>query len=229
MFDLAVYLERIGLAMDGGADPRRTPSLRELHRAHVTAIPFENLDPYRGIPVSVEPGAIAHKLVAQRRGGYCFEQNLLFKTALEALGYAVSPLLARSRIGSRPVPVRPLTHLVLRVEHENQAWLADVGFGHGTLLEPIPLDPGGTHEQSGWRFRIVADGEQLVLQGVADGEWADTYSFNPEPVPLVDIELGNWYVSTHPESMFVTRLIVTRHHADGSRITLNDRGGELML
>ena len=80
MLDLDAYLERIGLT--------GRPSLAQLHRAHLTSIPFENLDPHQGLPVSLEPGDLERKLVTERRGGYCFEQNLLLKAALEALGAA---------------------------------------------------------------------------------------------------------------------------------------------
>ncbi|MGH2914977.1 MAG: arylamine N-acetyltransferase [Solirubrobacteraceae bacterium] len=89
-FRLRAYLERIGLT--GGP----SPSLAQLHRAHVTAIPFENLDPYCGLPVSLEPDALYDKLVARRRGGYCFEQNLLFAAALIRKGDAQAELMLRT-------------------------------------------------------------------------------------------------------------------------------------
>ena len=144
------------------------PVSAEVHRAHVTSIPFENLDPHRGVPVSLELADLQRKLVADRRGGYCFEHNLLFAAALEALGVRVEPMLARVRMGRPPGSPRPRTHLVHRVHAEDGVWLADVGFGNGTLLEPIPFGPGAEYGQSGWRFRIVRDGDEDVLQ-TADG------------------------------------------------------------
>jgi N-hydroxyarylamine O-acetyltransferase len=214
VFDLDAYLARIGM-------PER-PRLAELHRAHVTSIPFENLDPRRGIHVSLELEDIEGKLVHRRRGGYCFEQNLLLKAGLEALGAEVEMLLARVRVGRPPGSPRPRTHLVLRVRAEGADWHADVGFGNGTLLEPIPFGPGAVHEQSGWRFRIIEDGPELVLQTAQDGEWLDLYGFLPEPVPLIDVETSNWFTSTHPRSPFVTGLIVSAQRADGSRVSLSD-------
>jgi N-hydroxyarylamine O-acetyltransferase len=222
MLDLDAYLERI--ALDGGAD------LDRLHRAHVTAIPFENLDPRRGIPVSLEPGDLERKLVADRRGGYCFEQNLLLKAALEALGAAVEMFLARVRVGSPRGTARPRTHLLLGVQAGGTRWHADVGFGHGTLREPIPFGAGGEHDQSGWRYRIVEDGPELVLQSVAQsGQWVDLYGFVPEPVPLIDVVTSNWYTSTHPRSPFVTGLIVSAHRPDGTRESLSDWSGSVVL
>jgi N-hydroxyarylamine O-acetyltransferase len=214
MFDLGAYLDRI--------ERRASPGLVELHRAHVSAIPFENLDPHRGVPVSLEDDALVRKLVTERRGGYCFEQNLLLKAAIEAIGGKVDLLLARVRVGAAPGAVRPRSHLVLRVSAEGAVWHADVGFGRGTLLEPIPFGPGEIHVQSGWRFRVVQDGQELVLQ-TADGHgWKDLYGFVPEPVPRVDLETSNWFTSTHPRSPFVTGLIVSKQRRDGSRLTLSD-------
>jgi N-hydroxyarylamine O-acetyltransferase len=221
MRDLTAYLERIGSPPPGLGERE----LADLHRAHVAAIPFENLDPRRGIPVSLAPGDLEDKLVRRRRGGYCFEQNLLFKAALEAQGAQVDMLLARVRVGRPPGAPGPRTHLVLRAQANGRAWHADVGFGRGTLLEPIPFGPGGPYEQAGWRFRVVEDGPELVLQTWQAGEWADLYGFRPEPVPLIDVETSNWFTCTHPRSPFVTGLIVSTQRPDGTRTTLSDWEG----
>lgn len=213
-FDFDAYADRIGVT--------GSPGLAELHRAHAVAIPFENLDPHRGVPVSLEPEALARKLVDERRGGYCFEQNLLLKSALEALGAEVELMLARVRVGAPPGAVRPRTHLVLRVRGDGGDWHADVGFGSGTLLEPIPFGAGDIHEQSGWEFRVVPDGPELVLQTADGSGWTDLYGFIPMPVPQIDIETSNWFTSTHPRSPFVTGLIVAAHHPDGTRTSLSD-------
>ncbi len=214
MIDLDAYLERVGLS--------GRPPMAEVHRAHATAIPFENLDPHRGVAVSLAPQDLERKLVHERRGGYCFEQNLLLARALEALGYEVDLMLARVRVGAAVGQVRPRSHLVLRVHGDEGIWHADVGFGLGTLLEPIPFGPGVAHEQSGWQFRVVQDGPELVLRTLDDGEWRDLYGFIPDPVPMVDLEVNNWYTSTYPRSPFVTGLTVAVHHQDGSRLVINN-------
>jgi N-hydroxyarylamine O-acetyltransferase len=216
-FDLDAYLARIGLA--------GRPRFAQVHRAHATSIPFENLDPRRGVPVELATEQLERKLVAQRRGGYCFEQNLLLAAALQALGAEVDLMLARVRLGSEPGAVRPRSHLLLRVRCEGAEWHADVGFGPGTLLEPLPFGPGPVQDQSGWRFRVLEDGPELLLQ-MAEGEgWVDLYGFRPEPVPFVDLETSNWSTSTHPRSPFVTGLIVSMQGKDGTRVSLSDRNG----
>jgi N-hydroxyarylamine O-acetyltransferase len=225
VFDLGAYLERIG-AEDA-------TDLAAVHRAHVTAIPFENLDPRAGKAVSLAPDDLAAKLVTARRGGYCFEQNLLLRHALEALGHEVDVFLARVRYGAPPGTVRPRAHAVLRVRDENgRLWHADVGFGLGSPLEPLPWGPGGgEQEQEGWRFRVVEEAPAtLVLQTAGAGEeWQDVYAFPEEPVPGVDLEMSNWFVSTNPTSPFVTGLIVVKHDADGTRTALSDWSGTMTL
>jgi N-hydroxyarylamine O-acetyltransferase len=225
MLDLDAYLERIGL--------NGRPSIAQLHRAQLTSIPFENLDPHQGLPVSLEVQDLERKLVSERRGGYCFEQNMLLKAALEALGAEVDMFLARMRLPkpgdtlaspfrpAKPDVVRPRSHLVLRVSENGASWHADVGFARG-ILEPIPFGPGPTQEQSGWSFRVVEDGPELVLQKLAGDEWADVYGFLPQPVPLIDVETSNWWTSTHPRSPFVTGLIVGVRDDDGTGTLLCD-------
>ena len=229
MFDLDAYLERIGL--------NGRPSIAEVHRAQLTSIPFENLDPHQGLPVSLEVEDLERKLVTERRGGYCFELNLLLKAALEALGADVDMFLARMRLPgatarppdtqaspSRPAKqdvVRPRSHLLLRVSENGASCHADVGFARG-ILEPIPFGPGPAQEQSGWSFRVVEDGSELVLQKLEGDEWADVYGFLPQPVPFIDVETSNWWTSTHPRSLFVTGLLVGIRADDGTGTLLCD-------
>ena len=81
------------------------------------------------------------------------------------------------------------------------------------------------YEQSGWRYRVIQDGPELVLQTGQDAEWVDLYGFVPDPVPFIDVETSNWFTSTHPRSPFVTGLIVADQRPDGTRLTLSDWEG----
>ena len=221
MLDFGAYLRRIGLS---AAD---APSWQAIHRAHATTIPFENIDSHRGIPISLQQADLERKLVTDRRGGYCFEHNLLLSSALQQLGLQVEPMLARVRVGTaRGDAPRPPGHLVLRVtDGAGREWHADVGFGLGTLLDPIPFGPSGVHEQSGWSFQVVGDGDELVLQTRGPEGWSDVYAFLPRPVPHVDIEVSNWWTCTNPASPFVFGLIASIHHPDGRRDSISDWSG----
>jgi len=138
-------------------------------------------------------------------------------------------MLARARVGGAPRETRPATHLVLRVtDLDGRRWHADVGFGLGTLLDPIPFGPAGVHEQSGWSFQVVRDDDELMLQTLGPNGWADVYSFPPRPAFPIDIEVSNWWVCTNPASPFVARLIVSVSHDDGRREALHDFSGPLL-
>jgi N-hydroxyarylamine O-acetyltransferase len=217
MFELDEYLGRIGTGPGAG--------LAAIHRAHATTIPFENLDPYRGIPVSLALDDIQDKLVSRRRGGYCFEQNLLFKAAAEALGASVEMFLARVRVGAEPGVASRQSHLVLRITDNGERLLADVGFGRGTLLEPIPFAPGDIHTQNGWQYRLVDDGAEHVLQLQSNDGWIDLYGFAPVPVPLIDVETSNWWVCTNPNSRFVTGFVAGITRNNGTHWSLSDWDG----
>jgi N-hydroxyarylamine O-acetyltransferase len=204
-FNLDAYLRRINFRGRVEAD---LPTLRALHRAHIDAIPFENLDIQMGGGVDLEPAALQAALVGRRRGGYCFQQNGLFRLVLQAAGFAVTAGEARVRFGT-PGIVRPRTHMVLVVSCEGQKWLADVGFGGEGLIEPIVIGAPPC-EQQGWRYRTVSEGRRHVLQREGDGRWDDLYIFDVEEVHPVDYTMGNWFTSTHPDSPFVRSLTAQR-------------------
>jgi N-hydroxyarylamine O-acetyltransferase len=204
--DLAAYLARIGY--DGSLDPT-VETLSALHFAHVSAIPFENLDIVLGRGISLDLGDLQAKLVTSRRGGYCFEQNALFAAVLEALGFKVLRLAARVRFGA--LEIGPRTHMLLEVEVENAGWLADVGFGSAGPLYPIRLQEGELVLQGAWSLRIRKEGEVFVLQSQETDGWLDLYAFTREPQYPVDYELGNHYTSTHPHSPFVQNVIVQKN------------------
>jgi len=221
MLDFDAYLRRIGL------DPADKPTWQAVHRAHATTIPFENLDSHRGIPISLEQADLERKLVASRRGGYCFEHNMLLASALEHMGLRAEPILARVRVGGAPRETRPAGHLVVRAtDTDGRQWHADVGFGLGTLLDPIPFGPAGVHKQSGWSCQVVADEDELALQTLGPDGWSDVYSFPKRPAFRIDIEVSNWWTCTNPASPFVSGLIVSVSHDDGRREALSDFSGQ---
>jgi len=214
--DLAAYLRRIGYA--GELAPTRA-TLDALHLAHATSIPFENLDILLGVPVRLDLASLQAKLVASRRGGYCFEQNALFAAVLEHIGFAVTRLAARVRYGTNRV--LPRTHMTLRVDVGNTPLLADVGFGGDGLLLPVPLD-GRTLEQFAWAFRVGHEKGAHVLQSRREDEWQDLYAFTDEAQLPVDYEIANHYTSTHPDSRF-TQILTAQRIAPHARRILRDR------
>jgi N-hydroxyarylamine O-acetyltransferase len=215
--DLHAYLERIGLA------PPLAPSaeaLSDLQQAHMAAVPFENLDILLGRPIALDLASLQTKIVISRRGGYCFEQNTLFAAALEALGYTVTPLAARVRVGA--TAVRPRTHMLLRVDLAEGPFVADVGFGADGPVRSLPLEEGREHWLGAMGHRLRRDGDLWVLEGGIDGDWIDLYAFTLEAQHPIDFEMANHYTSTHPRSAFVKTLTAQRSWPE-RRVVLRDR------
>jgi N-hydroxyarylamine O-acetyltransferase len=220
-FALDAYLARIGYA---GERAPNAAVLDAVHLAHATTVPFENLDIQLGLPVRLDLASLQAKLVRDRRGGYCFEQNTLLAAALGALGFKVTTLLARVRISDGRVTAR--SHMVLRVAAGGD-YLADVGFGGTGLLRPVPLEAGPAWQQFGWRYRLAREDEQWVLQAHQQGAWQDQYAFTTEPQFAADFEVANWYTSTHPQSHFV-RTLTAQRVTPGTRYVLRNRELELI-
>lgn len=218
--DLDAYFLRIGYTGP------RAPTLGTLHAiacAHVTTIPFENLDVLLGRGVSLEDADVDRKLLAERRGGYCFEHNSLLLRVLVALGYEARPLSARVRL-SRPRDFTPArSHMFVGVELDGTSWLVDVGVGGmsptAALRLQLDVEQPTPHEPR--RF-VLLDGRWLHQAKVA-GEWIDVCEFTREEMPAIDRVVANWYTSTHPNSHFRDRLMVALARADGGRITLLNR------
>jgi N-hydroxyarylamine O-acetyltransferase len=212
-FDLDAYLERIGHR--GPVEPT-VDCLDALHLAHVSSIPFENLDILLGRPIRLDLESLQAKLVRARRGGYCFEQNTLFAAALETIGFGVTPLAARVRLRTREITAR--SHMTLRVDAGGSSRLADVGFGGASILRSLPIEPGGPVDQFGWRFRLVEGDEARILQGMGTDGWRDFYSFTLERQYPIDFEVANHYTSTHPSSHFTTTPTAQRSSPERSLI-----------
>ncbi|AOI88171.1 arylamine N-acetyltransferase [Burkholderia pseudomultivorans] len=229
-FDLSRYFTRIGY--DGPAEPT-LDVLRRLHLLHPQAIPFENLNPLTGARVALDLPAVVDKLVARRRGGYCFELNKLFYTALTRIGFRVTPLIARVRWMRPPEVVTAQTHMLLRIDLDGAVWLADIGFGSATLTAPLRFAPDERQLTPHGAFRVVAApvADEFDMQCEAPDGWLTTYRFSLKPAEWIDYDAANWFTSTYPESVFVNDLIACRVLPDGraalfnTALTLRDASG----
>ncbi|SJZ35783.1 N-hydroxyarylamine O-acetyltransferase [Enhydrobacter aerosaccus] len=230
-FRLNKYLARIGYAGTVAAD---FTTLAAIHAAHVDAIPFEGLDPLLRRPVKLDLETLQDKLVDGRRGGYCFEQNALFKAALEAIGFAVTGLAGRVRWMSPPdSPLGPREHMLLKVDLPEGSYLADVGFGACLLDTPLQLRTDIEQRTAMGTFRLSeAEGLYWLSARQPDG-WRVKYAFDLQPQIQADYELGNWYTSTSPLVPFGSVLIMERLARDkrykliNRRFAIEARDGEL--
>jgi N-hydroxyarylamine O-acetyltransferase len=211
VLDVDSYLQRIGYS---GPRDATLETLRALQSLHPRAIPFENLDTLAGRPVRLDVRSLERKLVQSRRGGYCFEQNLLFKHALLAFGFDAVALAGRV-VWERPDgELRARTHMVLLVSLGERRYVCDVGFGGLTATAPIELMPGVEQPTPHEAFRVVRVAGEHAVEANVRGEWKRLYRFDLQEQLDVDIEVLNHYVMSHAESPMRSRLIAARVAAD---------------
>ncbi len=211
----AGYLARIGCPRPDAPD---AAALRDLHRAHLMAAPFENLSIHLGEPIVLTEAGLLAKIVGRRRGGFCYELNGAFGLLLEALGFAVERVAARVYGGDGLSP--PFDHMALVVLPPDGSgpWLADVGFGSNSTYPLLLEDRREQHDPAGM-FQVAAapDGDVEVLK---DSE--PQYRLERRARSLEDFVPTCWWQQTAPESHFRAGLICSLLTDDG-RISLSGR------
>jgi len=215
-FVLQKYFDRIAFCGDAKAD---IATVAGMMRCQLFSVPFENLDVQAGKVISLDPEEIFDKIIARKRGGYCFEVNGLFAMALEALGISYQFVAARPMM----YPVRkPRTHMALVVKTDDQEWLCDLGFGSYGIRAPMRLDLLDAEIKQDFDTFMLSKANQreYLLQALVGGKWADQYAFDLSPQEWVDFAPANYFSSTHPDAIFVQKLVVVLHNLRG-RISLS--------
>lgn len=219
--DLDAYFARIGY------DGPRAPTLEvlsALHALHPAAIPFEAVDVLLDRGVDISPAAVDAKLIGAGRGGYCYEHNGLFKRVLTALGFDVEGLAGRVVWMAPPdAPMRPRTHMALRVTIDDDPYLVDVGFGGCVLTQPLRFQLDEEQPTAHEPFRLSLVGEDVGVEIRIGEEWKTAYELSFEVMQDVDYQLANWWTSTHPSSHFRQNLVVARTTAKARYALLNNR------
>ena len=195
---IARYLERLGT---------NERTLSALHLAHLRVVPFENLSIHDGERIQLDVDWMFDKIIARRRGGFCYELNGLFAALLRALGHEVDMLAARV-YGPGGVLGIPFDHMCLRVDG---TWLADVGFGDN-FITPLRLDTTDVQHDGRRSFRVA--------DNILEDDGKPAYIFEPTPYALADFAPGCDYHQS-PASHFAKGRVVSRLTADG-RITLRE-------
>ena len=195
------------------------PVLATLLLAHMRAIPFENLDVLLGRRIRLDLASLAAKLVAARRGGYCFEHATLFAAVLEAAGFAPVRHTARVTLFV-PRTQAPRTHMLLTVACDEGSFVVDPGFGSRAPPFPVPLVDANDSPPDATHWMARADGH-WVLRARTPERDVDCWATTLEPDNLIDFEVGNHFTSTHPSSPFVNRLMLRAQTADGYVTVMN--------
>jgi N-hydroxyarylamine O-acetyltransferase len=218
--DLDAYFQRIGYK---GTRTPTLETLRAIHVRHTETIAFENLNPLLGWPVPLDPASLQQKMVRDGRGGYCFEHNILFKHALDALRFRVTGLAARVLWGAAENTVTARTHMLLHVDLDGQPYTVDVGFGGVTLTGPLRLETDIEQATPHEPFRLLKANDEFIEQVNIRGDWVSLYRFNLQENLLPDYEVTNWYLSNHPGSRFVTGLLAARPAPDRRYALMNNQ------
>ena len=192
-----------------------------MHRLQPASIAFENLSVLLGHGVPIDAPSLHRKMVVEGRGGYCYEQNLLLGSVLEALGFQFRHLTGWPRWQVASGRLLPRTHLLLLITIDGEEWLADVGFGGNTLTAPLNVKERGEQPTPHEPARLVERDGTLVIQPKIKNEWHDLVAFGLEHQSFAELEMGNWFTSTHPKSRFRSELFLARSDA-GVRYGLSD-------
>jgi N-hydroxyarylamine O-acetyltransferase len=223
---LTDWLDRIGI---GSVPDPTVETLGRVIRQQLRQVAFENLMVLGGKVPALDRKALARKIVAGRRGGYCFELNGLMAHGLEEIGFGVRPKLARV-LWQRSEP-GPRTHLFLAVEAEGGTWLADAGFGGPCPDVSIPIGPGADgHTPEPFSLSEEPGLGTVLSRRMRDGRQAALYAFQEEHVSAADIEAANWLAATYPASIFRSRVMAalgdstSRRTLDGERFSRQEAG-----
>ena len=216
--DLAAYFDRIQW---GGSARPTYETLAGVLRAHMSSIPFENLDVLLGRPIRLDLDSLQQKLVRARRGGYCFEHGTLFGAVLEAMGFR--PVRHTARVVMiTPRTAAPRTHMFLTVTVAEGTFVVDPGFGSLAPRLPVPLQEGAEARIGLETHWMARDGSHWMLRNRTADKETDCWISTLEEDNPVDFEMGSHYVATHPSSPFVNRMMMRALTADG-RVTVTNR------
>lgn len=213
---VAAYAERLGHA--GPLRPDLA-TLRSIHRAWRTRVPYENVDIQLGRSIELGADALVDKFVRRRRGGFCYEMNGALALLLRGIGFEVAfcegAVLRETRGESMWG-----NHVGLLVELDGETWLADTGIGDA-FLEPLPFREG-SHEQDGGTYRVERLDDAVWRVHHRVGGSIPSFDLRPGSVELSDFATRARELSTSPESAFV-QVLVLQHHRDGVELALRSR------
>lgn len=215
----SAYLDRIGYT--GSREPTLA-TLRELQRAHLLRVPFENLDIHRQQEIRIDLPRFYDKVVVRKRGGFCFEVNGLFNELLTDLGFSTH-FISCSVFSHPKQHYAPYFGHVAIVAHLADDWLVDVGFGT-SFPEPLRIGTEASQLQDGtyYRLRKISPEETSLERSEDEKEWISMYKFRLRPYALPDFAGMCVFHQTSPESPFTQGRLCSLMTPQG-RITLTDK------
>ncbi len=209
------YLGRIGFS--GKLIPGPA-TLKEMQKKHLLQVPFENLDIHIGREIVLDPERLFKKVITNKRGGFCYELNLLFNELLCLAGFETRLVSARVTDGSGGFGDE-FDHMAIIVTINGNEYLSDVGFGEFTFAPLIILTGEKQIDERGEFVIEKYDEEHLIVRKKKDDSYEDQYIFSLTGRSPQEFEGMCRYHQTSPESHF-TRKKLCSLPFDGGRITL---------
>ena len=210
------YFERIGLPLpeEARADGEL---LEKIFRAHVTHIPYENID-YLNMnkePITIE--SAFRQVVAEKRGGICYDLNALLGEVLNTIGYEAYPVIAdHYRTHMENTEYR---HSALIVKDcSGTTWLSDVGDSFSGSLRPLLLREGIVQYPGNEAYLLEKreDGSWMLYVQLK-GEWIANYAFFEQPASLETLTYFK-LVAMNPEIPFCQEELFHIRTDDGFKI-----------
>lgn len=219
--DLQLYLNRLGIKHSLTCNEN---SLFEIQTHQLKTLAFENLDCLMDKEILLNTAHLQDKIIAGKRGGYCFELNSLLLEGLKIVGYEARPIL--SRVMYRGTGINPKTHIFIMVSLNNKKYIVDAGFGGPGIFTPMPFELDRIDSQINGQFKIEADkefGYILKKETSEKGVWQNVYAFTEDQVYPADLAMSNFYTSKVPDSHFRHNLIAALFTEQGRLTLLNRR------
>ncbi|NMZ37782.1 arylamine N-acetyltransferase family protein [Pseudomonas proteolytica] len=214
----SLYLQRLGY----DTPPAPTlETLAQLQLRHVSTFVFESLCTFLQVPVPIDLASVEQKVLLEGRGGYCYELNQMFLALLQELGFDARGITGHVVMGGPPDALTARTHRLTLVTLDGERYITDVGFGGMVPTSPLRLDDQAPQATAHEPYRLTSNAGSYTLWAQVGEEWRGLYVFDLHPQSHFDYEIGNWYVSTHPDSPFLGQLKVALI-GPGLRRTLNN-------
>jgi N-hydroxyarylamine O-acetyltransferase len=217
-FTLQAYLNRIGYH---GEVEANLATVFALMKHQLFTVPFENLDVQAGKVVSLVPEDIVDKILYRNRGGYCYEVNAIFAMVLEELGIPYQFIAARPMF----YPIRrPKTHMAIILKVDGGEWLCDLGFGSYGIRAPMRIDALDVEISQDFDYFMLSkvNEREYLLQARVEDLWTNQYAFDLSPQEWIDFIPANYLNSTHPDAIFVQKILIVLHNTTGRKILFGD-------
>lgn len=213
---LKLYFDRLGLEL-----PDRIPPdgafLARIFRAHVTHIPYENIDYLNLDKKEITLDRLYSQVVEKRRGGICYDLNALLSEVLNTLGYEAYPVMAdHYRTHMEHTDYRH-SSLIVR-DCEGTTWLSDVGDSFSGALQPLLLKEDIEQHLGNetYLLRKREDGSWMLYVQLK-GEWVANYAFFEQPATLEELTYFK-LVAMNPDIPFTHDELFHIRAEDGFRI-----------